>query len=374
MRTIVIVLSLYFLFCSESNQLTIKVTNPADIRRPHETIEIPMDLLAKRLSYSGESFRVSEANTNTELVSQLVDHDSDGQDDLLIFQSHFEPHSGKEFFIRTTDSAPLYESKVYATFVPQHNDNFTWENDRIAFRLYGQAAKKVLVSSGIDVWTKRVPWLIIEKWYQPGVNYHKDTGEGADYYNVGKTCGCGGTAIYEGGVLYHFENYRDWQIIANGPIRTQFRLTFDAIDVNGVSVSEIKQITLDAGQQLNRVRSSLRIEGNGISDFATGIVLHPGSETTMLADQGILGVWEPLGEEAGQLGCGLIALQPKSDLQETVDHALVTFSLQYSRKFDYLMGAAWSKAGVIPDRQTWQEVLENWRARFDHPLEISFEN
>lgn len=37
MRTIVIVLSLYFLYCSESNQLTVKVTNPADIRRAHET-------------------------------------------------------------------------------------------------------------------------------------------------------------------------------------------------------------------------------------------------------------------------------------------------------------------------------------------------
>ena len=44
-------------------------------------------------------------------------------------------------------------------FVRERNDDFAWENDLVAHRVYGPALetakKEPLVSSGIDVWVKR---------------------------------------------------------------------------------------------------------------------------------------------------------------------------------------------------------------------------
>ena len=46
---------------------------------------------------------------------------------------------------------------AYGTFMPQRKDDFAWENDRIAFRVYGPSLERTgEISSGIDVWCKRV--------------------------------------------------------------------------------------------------------------------------------------------------------------------------------------------------------------------------
>ena len=46
-------------------------------------------------------------------------------------------------------------------------DDFAWENDKIAFRMYGPALEADgEVSSGIDVWSKSTPRLVINDWYQ----------------------------------------------------------------------------------------------------------------------------------------------------------------------------------------------------------------
>jgi len=80
--------------------------------------------------------------------------------------------------------------------VRERRDDFAWENDRVAHRMYGAAletwVQEPLTSSGVDVWVKRTPRLVINDWYLVD-DYHRDTGEGADLYSVGRTRGAAET-------------------------------------------------------------------------------------------------------------------------------------------------------------------------------------
>ena len=77
----------------------------------------------------------------------------------------------------------------------ERRDDFAWENDRTAHRMYGKAletwAQEPLTSSSVDVWFKRTRRLVINDWYMVD-DYHRDNGEGADMYSAGKSRGCGG--------------------------------------------------------------------------------------------------------------------------------------------------------------------------------------
>jgi hypothetical protein len=81
-------------------------------------------------------------------------------------------------------------SRACARFVPQAFDDVAWENDRIAFRVYGPALEKEQkTGSGIDVWVKSTHQLVIDRWYKSD-DYRRDHGEGLDFYSVGEGRGC----------------------------------------------------------------------------------------------------------------------------------------------------------------------------------------
>ena len=95
--------------------------------------------------------------------------------------------------------------------VPRRVDDLAWENEHVAFRVYGPDLRESTEDSGVDVWTKRVAQPIVFKWYQGSfdgsINYHEDTGEGFDGYKVGNKRGCGGTALWYRGQLHRITSY-----------------------------------------------------------------------------------------------------------------------------------------------------------------------
>jgi hypothetical protein len=107
-------------------------------------------------------------------------------------------------------------AKVFARHVPERADDFAWENDLVAFRAYGPALRTSTENAGIDVWSKRVPYPIINNWYdlqsRKLKSYHEDHGEGLDNYHVGASLGAGGSAIYLDGKLQLLETYARWSI------------------------------------------------------------------------------------------------------------------------------------------------------------------
>src|SRR5215204_147060 len=157
-----------------------------------------------------------------------------------------------------------------------------WENDRVAFRIYGEGLKKTpsaMSSNGIDVWLKRTRNLVVEKWYAKGHDaYHVDTGEGADFFDVGETLGVGGTALWRGDSLQRGDNFKAWKTLAEGPIRAAFELRYDPWGGAGLRVSEVKRVVIDAGHHLYRAESRFRVEGGSAAaiPYATGVVKRPG--------------------------------------------------------------------------------------------------
>ena len=83
-------------------------------------------------------------------------------------------------------------ARAAVTIADYRFDDLLWENDRIAFRIYGRAleAAEPPSSSGIDAWGKRVRWPYMDRQLRTG-DQHADHGEGVDFYNVGTGRGAG---------------------------------------------------------------------------------------------------------------------------------------------------------------------------------------
>ncbi len=181
----------------------------------------------------------------TEIPSQLI---YDGQSDpqSLIFQADVKANGSSAYSI-TRGTPADYEAKAYGRFVPERMDDYAWENDRIAFRIYGPALiAKDGPSNGLDVWIKRTGKMVIDRWYADylaGKNtYHDDNGEGCDCYKVGRTLGAGAMAPFIDDSLWLAINFETWQTLDNGPLRTSFRLTYPPFMADDVMVTETRTI------------------------------------------------------------------------------------------------------------------------------------
>ena len=214
------------------------------------------------------------------LTSRILD--SQVCDKSLLFQVDLAPGETRRYLVLSRDrlaAAPPPDVKTHARFVPERLDDFAWESDRIAHRVYGPAIitdpKEKLVSSGVDVWAKSVRHPVIDAWYKSG-NYHKDTGEGLDNYKVGPARGCGGLGIWDGKKLYVSSNFTSWKVLADGPLRSVFELTYDNWDAGGRRISEVKRISIDAGSNFSRVASVFQSDKPGAIIAGVGIVQRKG--------------------------------------------------------------------------------------------------
>ena len=166
----------------------VRVTNPLDAARSTESVEVEAAALAGQVAPAELArLTVVDVRSGHEVLSQAVDENGDGALDRLVFQADFAPGETREYRLdRAEPRKPrLAHYRVYGRFVRERHDDFAWENDRVAFRLYGQALetfeKEPLTSSALDAWSKRTPRLVLNDWYLQD-DYHRDHGEGGDFY------------------------------------------------------------------------------------------------------------------------------------------------------------------------------------------------
>ncbi len=246
--------------------------------------------------------------------------------------------------------------QVYARFVPERMDDFAWENDRIAFRMYGPALIKGegTVSSGIDVWVKRTPRLVLDKWYA-GADYHRDHGEGLDAYSVGTSRGCGGLGLWDGGKLYGSSNFASWRILENGPTRAVFELSYAPWSVNGRKVAETKRLTLEAGSHFNRIESTFHSDTPGPLLVGIGIARRAGEGGQWADDAraGWLAYWEPESPPNGHIACAVILPTAIERFEDTASDRLALVTAEPDQPLVYRAGAGWSKGGEFPNAKSW---------------------
>src|SRR5690349_8781623 len=238
---------------SAADAIKVTVTNPLGAPRWSETVALNFSEL-KKLAPALDPQKTVVLDSASKVVdSQLVDMDGDDAPDQLVFQTELGSSQSKAFTVQLGERKPFTREqyKVYGRFIRERHDDFAWENDRIARRMYGRDletwAKEPLTSSGIDIWVKRVTKRVINDWYLVD-DYHRDNGDGGDFYSVGKTRGCGGLGVWSGGKLYTSRNFVTSRVLANGPIRLVFELDYAGWDAGGAKVSETKRVILDAGK------------------------------------------------------------------------------------------------------------------------------
>ena len=363
-----------------ANEIVFVATNPLKTARVAETIEINWDELIARLpGLQPDHLVLVDMNTGKNIVTQVIDLDQDGQPEQLLFQTDFGTDDPQKTYRLQKCSFPVSRlgSKVYGRFVPERKDDFAWENDRVAFRIYGPALEAEMVSSGIDVWAKRVPYSIIEKWYAAGdASYHTDSGEGLDFYTVGTTRGCGGSGIWDGHALQVSRNFTKFRRIANGPIRVLCELTYAPWQVEGAAIAEVKRISLDAGHNLNRIESLFQASQTQSIQFAAGIAIHQDWTSTVGSDerQGWLSQWESQADKGG-LGCAII-LDPTSliEFKDQDGNHLAIGKAMTNQVVRYYAGAGWDKSGQFSDRKKWESYVDRTARALQAPIQITFLN
>ena len=364
-----------------SRSVAITVENGLAIARPDETIEIPWRVVLEHLpSASPSRVRVID-DAGNEVTSQIIDADANGVPELLIFQASFWPNEKKQFSLEDVAPAVKPVSRVHVMH-DEPRDDVAWESDRAAFRIYGEGLKKTpdaMSSSGIDVWEKRVRTPILEKWYgKAHGSYHVDTGEGADFYEVGQTLGTGGTALWRGDSLYRADNFKAYRITADGPIRASFELRYDPWSAGDLTVTEVKKFSIDAGQNLYRQESIFTSNRPGEITYAIGLVKHVGTRATESKDQswGWLAGWGPLVQKGGGHGeLGTAVMLPReriTDWKETPTHYLAISHATSGQPVVHYIGAGWTASGDFPTPQAWWSYLDQFAMRVASPVRVTF--
>jgi hypothetical protein len=368
--------------------VTITAKNDLDLARPAESITLKWSDISPMLGKAKADRVVVLDSDGKKVVAQpIFFHGQKKGADEFVFQADFAPKQERTFTIEPGLPDP-YEPKVYGRYVPERNDDYGWENDRIAYRIYGPLLEKVEPAcSGVDVWPKRTRALIINKWYQlaQSINenyYHADHGDGLDCYKVGHSQGCGGTAIWADGKRFT-TGIKGWQkqkTIANGPIRLVFELTYDPIDVDGIQVTEVKRVTLDAGQNLNHYESTFTTDKPDPDLTIAAGAMEPTDRSftkAMHKDEGWMTVWDagdasPLAKDNGHVGISVV-VDPTSlkDMVEAEDHLLALTKASSGTPVSFWSGAGWDKSGDFANSQDWDQYNQQWARRITSPLHIT---
>jgi hypothetical protein len=369
---VLIVLSILTALVTESvaQNATIRITNPGATSLKQTVVEIPWKTVkAAYAQVDTAMLQVVQTETGQEVAYQL-EHRGEKEIRNLLVQVSVEPKQTIRLALRRGKPAPV-EPKTYCRYVPERYDDFAWENDRVAFRIYGAALNGRSDNAyGSDIWAKRTDALILNKWYKQN-DYHKDHGEGLDYYHVGLTLGAGDIGVFLNDSIQYIHNYRNWSVLDNGPLRSTFRVMYDPYTFNGITVKETKTISLDAGSQLSKIQVHVDHDAPRNLPMVVGITLRKEQSPLLLDDKdGVLGYWEPTHGKDGTIGVGCVFTTNPVPMLRKYEHGLAKVSVKSHTDFVYYNGGAWDKAGLITSSEAWFNYLHQFANQLKKPLII----
>ncbi len=361
----------------------VELTNPLAVDRPPEIVELPLHEVLTKLHLSAgqaQSIIAEQAANGERVPTQVYAGGPGGEPDRLLLLVSLRAHGKAVIALRSDPKAPEVKRLVFGREAPERKDDFAWENDLVTYRIYGPALEATgEITSGIDVWSKRVPNFVIDSFYKrdkegalthnPLLSYHKDNGQGLDSYLVGPTRGCGGTAVFADGKLFVSKNYTTMRILADGPIRFAFEVSYAPWEAGGTTVAESKQIVLDAGTHMNKITSTYLFHGPESMNLIAGIAVHAGAATSFPIANKTAAVWDtPQDPSAGRIATGLIAApNQQSSALESAGHALLQFTRRSGQPFVYYAGSGWSKADM-PTPTAWDDYLKLRLSMLENPL------
>lgn len=372
------------LFSCNSENFLIKVTNDLNINRSFETVELDLNLFPQKIINNISEYGIFDLKNNL-LLSQIIDNNLDGKNDIIIFQPQIDSNSSVNFLFKKKNKSNIKKDKniCYSNLITKRMDDFAWENDRVAFRTYGPEAQRLIlnnkkggiISSGIDCWLKRVEYPIIEKWYAQHFekisSYHEDIGEGLDNYHVGKSRGAGGFSILIDKEYYNSRNFIKSKIISNGPLRTIFELEYEDWNIPKGYIEEKKIISLDKGNNLCKIAVQIK----GTKSISPGIFLNEfdGKISENLKNSWV-SYWQP--HYDSELGNALLSknkyiIGSHKYLGDGLDKNHLYLDLKVVDNYvEYYTGFTWLKSNQFNDKESWNSYLDNFSMKLNNPLKI----
>ena len=394
-----LLLAFFALACTPEKKVEVTISNPSSFDRLNEITEIEMDAIAK---LQGETFIITD-NQGTQIPYQIT------HDQKIIFPVSLK--AGENISYQIIPGTPEeFKTISCGKHYPERVDDIAWENDRIAFRVYGPALQASGEKAfGCDIWVKRVEEPVVELRYSTELNpetkakiaelqktdpkvakelsnsvsYHVDHGNGLDYYKVGPTLGAGTSALLDNETIIYPYCYKDYEILDNGPLRFTVKLVYNPLTIQkDTNVIETRTISLDAGSQLNKIN----ITYNNLSETSTvvtGIVLHEPSEDYQAdASKGYIAYADPTDPVNGQtfaaavFPCSIneakaVTFSDKEKKERGANgHVLAYSTYVPGNVYTYYSGAGWSKWG-FENSAEWFNYVQQFTQKLKEPLQVT---
>ncbi|MBO5584767.1 MAG: DUF4861 family protein [Bacteroidaceae bacterium] len=375
-----------------AEKVKITVSNPIHGARM-EMVEVDITTLKKKTGIQDNGIVVIDAD-GKEIPSQIT------YDGKLIFQAGVGS-KGKSVYYAQQGTPKQYETRVKGRLFIERQDEFGWENDCVAYRVYGHGG-----AVGYDLFNKSTSDLMLDYWYASEQNqemrsvskqlhdrgyhdladqvynafcYHIDHGKGMDCYTVGPTLGGGANALLnEDGSLFMPKCYKTFEILDQGPLRFTVRFTYPEQNFNREKIMETRIISLDAGSHFNRVAISYR----GLTkpyNMVAGTVVHKSNPSAYIIsnENGYLG-YEDLGDasvynekyrnelskQMGKIYIGLLFPEKSISMSYqqrengiAAGHILASMLYKPNTTYIYYFGSGWDK-----NPNTNLNSLTDWEA------------
>lgn len=392
-----------------AEKVKITVSNPINGARM-EVVEVNAAALKKKMGVQDNGLVVTDAD-GKEMPSQIT------YDDKLIFQAGVSS-KGKSVYYVQQGTPQQYEVRAKGRLFTERQDEFGWENDCVAYRVYGHGG-----AVGYDLFNKSTSDLMLDYWYASEQNqemrsvskqlhdrgyhdladqvynafcYHIDHGKGMDCYTVGPTLGGGANALLnEDGSLFMPKCYKSFEILDQGPLRFTVRFTYPEQNFKGEKIVETRIISLDAGSQFNRVTISYQ----GLTkpaNMVAGTVVHKSNPSAYVIsnESGYLG-YEDLGDtsvynekyrnelskQMGKIYIGLLFPEKSISMSYqqresgiATGHILANTLYKPNTTYTYYFGSGWNKNPntSLYSLTDWEAYLSKAAKGVRQPLKAKF--
>lgn len=368
----------------------IRVTNPSDAPRMHETVLIPWGGIQKAVSAPSEQLRLVDEQTRS-LAFQIDDLDADGTPDEFVFVVSLKPRETKTFRLTdTADSLPLPTGPFrtdavnykringVATSIDDDNgpgtlrkdsfypfDGVGWESEVIGYRVYLDER------NAMDIQAKRIPGLHWDYIGRTGVDYQLDAYWGMDVLHVGPALGIGGIGVWSKGKIVHplKLDRRRTRVIARGPVRAVVRVDYDGWDVNGSTIDLTSLLTISGGDRCTEHRILLRSKTP--QTIAVGMVKHEAGKATWDEQVGALWTEGPQSRTQDSLFMSL-NVDRTTIVRVTEDewNHLVLLKAEQGKPVTCAISAAWEGEGEGWREGTGRAYVEGIARRLNEPLKV----
>ena len=150
-----------------------------------------------------------------------------------------------------------------------------------------------------------------------------------------------------------------------------FELDYEAFGVNGLRVSEVKRITLDAGSQLDHFQSFYKSDQLGHLSAGIGLKKVVSEQIEANPERGWLLKWEKVEKNAGNQGLAII-IDPKTFERQTEDklNHLLLAKVPDNNILSYWAGFCWDKAGQLTDAAAWKRYVDEFAQGVKSQIEV----